>query len=163
MKRVIVLGCPGAGKSTFSCRLAAKTGLPIYYLDMIWHRPDRSVIGADEFDRILNELLAKDEWIIDGNYARTLPVRFAHCDTVFYFDLPTELCVEGAKSRLGKKRDDMPWTEDELDPEFLHWILDFHRDVAPGIDRLLMDSDKTVIRLRSREEADAFIESLPNQ
>lgn len=75
MKRVIVIGCPGAGKSTFASKLAAKTRLPLYYLDMIWHRADRTVIGRDEFDRQLDKLVNEDEWIIDGNYARTLPMQ----------------------------------------------------------------------------------------
>ena len=160
MKRVVVIGCPGAGKSTFSRKLAAKTGLPLHYLDMIWHRADRTVIGREEFDLQLGRLVKEDEWIIDGNYTRTLPVRLAHCDTVVFFDLPSEICIEGAKSRLGKERVDMPWTDDELDPEFLQWIVDFPRDVVPEINRHLKNYDKTIIRFHSREEADVFISAL---
>ena len=160
MKRVIVIGCPGAGKSTFACKLAAKTGLPLYYLDMIWHRADRTVIGREEFDKCLDKLVKKDEWIIDGNYARTLPIRLTHCDTVFFFDIPLEVCIEGAKSRLGKERVDMPWVDDELDSEFLQWIMDFPRNVVPEIEPHLRDFDTTVVRFHSREEADEFIESL---
>lgn len=160
MKKVIVIGCPGAGKSTFSRRLSAKTGLPLWYLDMIWHRPDRTVIEREEFDKRLTEIIAEDEWIIDGNYARTLPIRLSECDTVFFFDLPLDECINGAKSRLGKERVDMPWTDDEIDPEFLQWIIDFPRDVVPEINRLLADFDKSVIRFQSRVEADRFIESL---
>ena len=160
MKRVVVIGCPGAGKSTFSRKLAAKTGLPLHYLDMIWHRADRTVIGREEFDLQLGRLVKEDEWIIDGNYARTLPIRLAHCDTVVFFDLPSEICIEGAKSRLGQERVDMPWTDDELDPEFLQWIVDFPRDVVPEINRHLKNYDKTIIRFHSREEADVFISAL---
>ncbi|MDE6062132.1 MAG: hypothetical protein K2G00_05170 [Duncaniella sp.] len=160
MKRVVVIGCAGAGKSTFSRKLAAKTGLPLHYLDMIWHRADRTVIGREEFDLQLGRLVKEDEWIIDGNYARTLPVRLAHCDTVVFFDLPSEICIEGAKSRLGQERVDMPWTDDELDPEFLQWIVDFPRDVVPEINRHLKNYDKTIIRFHSREEADVFISAL---
>ncbi|MBD5341606.1 MAG: hypothetical protein HDR94_08530 [Bacteroides sp.] len=87
---------------------------------MIWHRADRTVIGCEEFDRRLDKLVKEDEWILDGNYARTLPIRLTHCDTVFFFfDIPLEVCIEGAKSRLGKERVDMPWVDDEMDPEFL--------------------------------------------
>ena len=160
MKRVIVIGCPGAGKSTFARKLAAKTGLSLHYLDMIWHRADRTVIGREEFDSRLDKLITEDEWIIDGNYARTLPKRLAHCDTVFFFDLPLEICIEGAKSRLGKERVDMPWVDDEMDSEFLQWIIDFPRNVAPEIEHNLRYFDKTIIRFHSRVEADNYIESL---
>ena len=160
MNRIIVIGCPGAGKSTFARKLAAKTGLPMYYLDMIWHRADRTVIGREEFDKCLDKLVKEDEWIIDGNYARTLPKRLAHCDTVFFLDLPLEECIDGAKSRLGKERVDMPWVDDEMDTEFLQWIIDFPRDVVPEIEHHLRDFDKTIIRFQSREEADNYIESL---
>lgn len=160
MNKVIVIGCPGAGKSTFSRKLAAKTGLPLYYLDMIWHRPDRTVVGRDEFDKRLVEIMAEDRWILDGNYARTLPLRLEQCDTVFFFDIPLDECIEGAKSRLGKERVDMPWTDDVLDPDFLQWIIDFPRDVVPEINRQLTVFDKTLIRFSSRTEADRFIDSL---
>ena len=163
MKRVIVIGCPGAGKSTFARKLAAKTGLPLHYLDMIWHRPDRTVIGREEFDRQLDKLVNEDEWIIDGNYARSLPKRLAHCDTVFLLDIPLEVCIEGAKSRLGKYRVDMPWEDNEIDPEFLQWIIDFPRDVVPEIERHLKNFDKTIIRFHSREEAYEFIETFQGQ
>ena len=163
MKRVIIIGCPDAGKSTFARKLAAKTGLPMHYLDMIWHRADRTVIGREEFDKQLDKLLIEDEWIIDGNYARTLPRRLVHCDTVFFFDLPLEICIEGAKSRLGKERVDMPWVDDEMDSEFLQWIIDFPRDVVPEIERHLRDFDKTIVRFHSREEADEFIETFQSQ
>ena len=163
MNRIVIIGCPGAGKSTFARKLAAKTGLPLYYRDMIWHRADRAVIGREEFDRQLDKLVIEDEWIIDGNYARTLPKRLAHCDTVFFFDLPLEECIEGAKSRLGKARVDMPWVDDEMDPEFLQWIIDFPRDVVPEIEHHLLNFDKTIIRFHSRDEADNFIETFQSQ
>ena len=65
MNRIVIIGCPGAGKSTFARKLAAKTGLTLHYLDMIWHRADRTVIEHEEFDRHLDKLVMGDEWIID--------------------------------------------------------------------------------------------------
>ena len=127
---------------------------------MIWLRADCTVIGREVFDRQLDKLVIEDEWIIDCNYARTLPKRLAHCDTVFFFDLPLGVCINGAKSRLGRERIDMPWVDDEKDPEFLQWIIDFPRDVIPEIERHLKNFDKTIIRFHSRDEADKFITSL---
>ncbi len=142
MKRVIVIGCSGAGKSTFSRKLAEKTGLPLYYLDMIWHKPDKTVISREAFDHQLSDLLDKEEWIIDGNYRRTLPMRLEKCDTVFLFDLPLKDCIEGVKSRIGTKRVDLPWVEEDFDPEFRQWIENFRRNVLPGINDLLAASGK---------------------
>ena len=102
MKRVIVIGCPGSGKTTFAEKLNKITGLPLYYLDAIWHKPDKTHIPREEFDRRLLEILATDEWIIDGEYGRTVEMRLKECDTVFLFDLPTEVCLQGVTNRLGK-------------------------------------------------------------
>ena len=162
MKKIIVIGCPGAGKSTFSRELAAKLALPLFYLDMIWHRPDKSNIGREAFVRELERIVSKEEWIMDGNYLSTMPMRLSHCDTVFFFDLPLELCLEGALSRIGKPREDMPWQESEIDPEFYQWILDFPKTQLPEIRRLLSSCSQgqRVVRFTSREEADGFIETL---
>ena len=97
MKKVLILGCPGAGKSTFARKLRDKTGLPLYYLDMIWHKPDRTTITKQEFDAKLSEIIKQEEWIIDGNYGRTLEMRFKECDTVFFLDLPTNVCLAGVE------------------------------------------------------------------
>ena len=104
MKKVLILGCPGAGKSTFARKLRDKTGLPLYYLDMIWHKPDRTTITKQEFDAKLSEIIKQEEWIIDGNYGRTLEMRIQACETIFLLDLPVEECLAGAKSRIGKQR-----------------------------------------------------------
>ena len=93
MKRVLVIGSPGAGKSTFARNLRDKTGLPLYHLDNIWHKPDRTTISREEFDERLAAILAKDSWIIDGNYSRTLELRLQYCDTVFLLDYPLEASV----------------------------------------------------------------------
>ena len=125
MRKAIVIGCPGAGKSTFAKRLHEVTGLPLYYLDMLWHKPDRTNIVKEEFDTRLGEIVQKDRWIIDGNYQRTLKMRLKECDTVFLLDYPLEVCLAGAESRIGVKREDLPWLETEFDEEFKRWIMGF--------------------------------------
>lgn len=162
MKKVIVVGCPGSGKSTFARKLQEKTGLPLYYLDMIWHKPDKTTLTKEEFDEKLHELIARDEWIIDGNYSRTLEPRLQACDTAFVFDLPLEVCLAGAQARVGTKRIDMPWEETELSQEFLNYILSFSQQKLPRLLQLARQysSQKQVVFFRSRRECDDFLKSL---
>lgn len=162
MKKVLVIGCPGSGKSTFARKLRDKLDLPLFYLDMIWHKPDKSTYTKDEFDKKLAEIIKKDEWIIDGNYSRTLETRIQKCDTVFYLDLPVEECLKGAESRIGTVREDLPWFEDEFDPEFREWIKDFPKVEIPIINEIVnkyKDSIKLVV-FKSRNEADEYINNL---
>ena len=159
MKKIIVIGCPGSGKTTFSVKLQEKTSLPLFHLDAIWHRPDKTHISREEYDTRLAEILALDSWIIDGNYQRTIEKRLIECDTVVLFDLPKEVCIEGAISRIGKERYDMPWAETELDPNFAAEIMEFGEKNLPKICSLIekYKNCKNIIVFKSREEADNFI------
>ncbi len=161
MKKIIIIGSPGAGKSTFARKLRDVTGLPLYHLDMIYHRPDRTTIPRGEFDEKLSEILANDEYIIDGNYQRTLEMRLRECDTVFLFDLPLEVCLAGASARVGKKREDMPWIEEELDPEFKKWIEEFPLAKLPKIYELLgkYGEGKNIIIFKKREETEEYLKN----
>ena len=162
MRRAIVIGCPGAGKSTFARALRDRTKLPLHYLDLLWHRPDRTTVSRELFDARLKEVLRQESWIIDGNYLRTLKERLARCDTVFLLDYPLEVCLEGVMGRIGKKREDMPWVETELDEEFRQWILDFASDQRPQILSLLEAywEERQVVVFHTREEAAAYLQRL---
>ena len=136
-----------------------KTGIPLFYLDAIWHKPDRTHIPREEFDARLSEILALDRWIIDGNYSRTIERRIAACDTVFLFDLPTEICLEGAISRLGKGRYDVPWIDTELDPILRREIEEFPANNLPIIyDLLEKYNEKRVIIFKSRSDSEKILE-----
>ena len=161
MREVIVIGCPGAGKSTFARKLRDATNLPLYYLDMLWHKEDKTNISREEFDTKLNDIIKKDNWIIDGNYLRTLEMRLKECDTVFLLDYPLEVCLDGAKSRIGKKREDMPWVESELDEEFKQFIEDFSKSQLPQVYELLdkYSEKRNIIIFKSRVEAEKYTNS----
>ncbi len=161
MKKVTIIGCPGSGKTTFAEKLAIRTGLPLYYLDAIWHKPDKTHISREDFDERITDIFSSDRWIIDGNYKRTIEMRLKQCDTVFLFDLPTEICIQGATERIGKGRYDLPWIETELDAEFRQFIEEFPSTTLTYIYELLNKhkNEKQIVIFKSREEAAKFIEN----
>jgi len=158
MKKIIVIGCPGSGKSTFSRALHKITGLPLYHLDMMYWNSDRTTVERSVFRDRLENVLVKDAWIIDGNYASTMELRIQACDTVFFLDYPPDVCIEGIRARIGKARTDMPWVEEGEDEEFLEFVKNYNVENRPFvIDLLDKYSDKNIIVFKSRDEADEYI------
>ncbi len=161
MKKVIVIGCPGSGKSTVSRALHNKTGIPLYHLDMMYWNADKTTVEKSMFLERLSAVLEKDEWIIDGNYSSTMELRMAACDTVIFLDYPLDICLDGIKERRGKPRSDMPWIETEEDAEFIEFIENYNEQQKPKVLELLKKySDKNIIILESREQADEFLSLL---
>ena len=158
-KKVLVIGSPGAGKSTFARELAKLTGLPLVYLDQLFWNSDRTTVSGEVFDRRLEQALAKEAWIVDGNYQRTMEQRLKQCDTVFFLDFPVKTCLEGVRARFGKPRADIPWVETEKDWEFLEWIRQFPEQGRPKILKLREKYPQKRWRVFScREEGDAYLQ-----
>ena len=158
MKKIIVIGCPGSGKSTVSRALHNKTGIPLYHLDMMYWNADKTTVENSVFLERLSAVLEKDKWIIDGNYGSTMELRMAACDTVIFLDYPLDVCLDGIRERRGKPRSDMPWIETEEDAEFIEFIKNYNEQQKPKVLELLEKyRDKNIIIFKSREQADAFL------
>lgn len=160
-KKIIVIGPPGAGKSYFSIKLSKIIEVPVYHMDNIYWYEDKTHITREELMEKINIIMNKEEWIIDGNYISTIEQRINCAETIFYLDFTTELCVEGVKSRIGIKREDMPWVEKTLDEEFLNFVIKFRDETKPRIETLLeKDMGKKVIRFTTREEMQSFLDGI---
>ena len=154
----MIIGCPGSGKSTFARALHEKTKIPLYYLDRLYWNSDKTTVEKSVFSQRLSEILSQDRWIIDGNYSATMELRLSFCDTVFFLDYPTEICLSGVRERRGKPRDDMPWIETEEDGEFIKFIEEFKEKSRPKVLQLLKKYDGKEIHIFThRRQADRFL------
>lgn len=159
MKRIIVIGCPGSGKSTLSRELHNKTALPLYHLDMMYWNEDKTTVEKPVFLKRLSTVLEKDEWIIDGNYASTMEMRMEKCDTVIFLDFPLDTCLKGIAERRGKPRSDMPWTEsEESDREFIEFVKNYNLQMRPQVIELVNKySYKNILIFNNRNDVNSFL------
>ena len=164
MKRVMVIGCSGAGKSTFALELGRITGIKVTHLDRLNWKAGWKEVSRDEFDSKLGDVLKEDSWIIDGNYSRTMEKRLEKVQIVFSFRLSTAVCLYGyftrlIKGKLGKKRIDMTeGCNERFDWDFVKFIAGFQRDNAKRTDKLLEKYPYVkVVRFSSRQRAEKFL------
>lgn len=163
MKKVIVIGCPGSGKSTFSRKLHKITQIPLYHLDMMYWNADKTTVDGNTLIERQNEVIKRDEWIIDGNYDFTMELRMNACDTVIFLDYPLELCLSGVEARRGKSRPDMPWIEDEtnVDEEFIQFIKNYNQISKPNVINLLEKyKNKEIVIFTDRTQAEEYLSEM---
>ena len=168
-EKILIIGCPGSGKTTFAKKLSDKLGLPTVHLDKLYWQDDWTTVSRPVFDSLLQAELEKPRWIIDGNFNRTLPHRLTYCDTVFYFDLPTALCLAGATKRIlayyGKSREDMGGNcverFDRQKIPFYRNILTFRKQHRKAYLELLAHTENTtVVIFKNRRQAQQYLDSL---
>ena len=170
MRRVLVIGSGGAGKSTLARGIAERTGLPLVHLDACYWRAGWVEPPADEWVATVARLTAGDAWVMDGNYGGTLDARLAACDTVVFLDLPRLVCLWGVVRRglryRGRTRPDLPdGCPEQLSWEFVAWIWTYPRRRRPGVLARLrgLAGERRVVILRSRRAARGWVESLAQE
>jgi adenylate kinase family enzyme len=167
MKRVVVLGSPGAGKSTFARKLHQRSGLPIVHLDFYYHQSKYDYINnLEAWIARVKKLMEPEEWIIDGNYQSTVPLRCEAADTIILFDLPRRVCMYRVLRRRlqlrNKQRVDMPseWKE-KADWGFLKFVWNFNRLQIPRIVEVIdQNRHKNVAIFKSSADAKRYLEAV---
>lgn len=127
MRKVMIIGCPGSGKTTLARKLSSKLNLPLVHLDVLNFGGHWQTVSTEEFDALLLQEVQKEAWIIDGNYHRTIPLRLEHCDTVIYLDYSRMTCLFDVIKRVlkgyGQSRPDMGGNcPERFDLSFLEFV-----------------------------------------
>lgn len=167
-KRILVLGYLGSGKSAFALKLGAVLHLPVVHLDKLFWSREGVAKSAYAFRSLLEDALAKDAWIMVGNYSGTMTMRLERCELVIYFGLPWYVSLFGFLKRIctaigiprADKGDDSP---ERLDRDFLKHIWSFKKDDAARDKNMIKSSSKPVMWLRSRRDARRFFKDLDHE
>ncbi|MBO3737434.1 topology modulation protein [Actinoplanes sp. NEAU-H7] len=150
MRRIAIFGCGGAGKSHLARRLAVRLGFPATHLDDHYYDDGWNPAPADEFAATQRDLVGADRWIIDGNYASTLPIRLARADTVILLDLPAHTCLWGIARRRGRHRITLP---------FLWYVIRYRRTMRPRVEALIAEhaGHARYLRFTSHRQVNRFL------
>ncbi|HYY43079.1 MAG TPA: DNA topology modulation protein [Pyrinomonadaceae bacterium] len=164
MKKVLVIGSGGAGKSTFARRLGSLLDIEVLHLDMLYWRPGWVETPKPVWRDLVAELTKREQWIMDGNYSGTFDVRVAACDTVIFLDMPRRVClwriIRRRATYRNRNRPDM--TEgcpEQISLEFILWVWHYGRRSRPKVLGLFDEyaQRKRMIRLRSPAEVERFL------
>ena len=167
MKRVMVVGCCGAGKSTFSNKLGKLKGLEVIHLDQYYWKPNWTESSPDEWAKIVDTLSQNHQWIMDGNYGGTMDIRIKRADTIIYLDYPTIKCLWRITKRIlkykGKSRPDMSdGCHERFDFEFYHYVATFNLVRRKRMLKKLesLKDRKQIHILQNDQEVDDYLKNL---
>ena len=162
MRRVAIIGCGGAGKTTLSLELERVLDLPVMHVDAHYWR-DSSASSSGHWPDLHRQLVAGDAWIIEGMKPGMLAERLERADTVIFLDLPRRTCIRGVvERRIRFRRRPRPelGRPDRVTRSYVRWVWRFPHDVRPSIRDVLASCRCEIVTLRSRREIDSYIRGL---
>ena len=166
MKRVMIIGQPGTGKSTLARSLGERIGLPVVHIDLIHWKSGWVERDRDEKTKLCLEVHARDEWIFEGGHSTTWPDRLDRCDTLIWLDFPVWLRTWRVLKRTirdyGKSRVDLPDNcPEQFDFEFYRFIWRTNKHSRQNIQSLFekAPSDKSKFKLSSSSEVRKFLDT----
>lgn len=166
MERIIIIGCPGSGKSTLARALGEALDLPVVHLDRLWWKSGWKNVTQAEFDSRLAMALNMDNWIIDGNYSRTMEARLQKCDTIIYLDFNRWQCLWGFFQRVltqGRtpRKDLTEGCRERIEWDFVKFIWNFNKNNRVMNHTWIAKARHAkAIVLKNRKEVGLFLSSL---
>jgi adenylate kinase family enzyme len=160
--RIAIIGCGGSGKTVLGRRLSELRGIPVTHLDVVYYDHEWNKLPQEKFAAIQENLVAEPRWIIDGNYASTLPIRLAAADTVILLDLSAVTCLWGIARRRIRHRGgqhDQAGVYDRITWQFLRYVVGYRRSMTPRVQALIVEhaSHADVQILRCRRATNRFL------
>ena len=169
MKRIVILGCAGCGKSTLAKELGSILNLPVIHLDRYYWKPGWVEEDPEVFSRFQQEVVREDEWIIDGNYRNSIDLRLSRCDTVIFLDFKRSVALTGVFKRYfqykNKTRDSIGiGCPEKLDKSFLKWVWNFRKNARPILlDKVNDYPHVNFLLFKNRRELYKFVNSLKEE
>jgi adenylate kinase family enzyme len=162
VERIAIIGCGGSGKSHMARELGAALGITPVHLDTVYYDQDWKPMDKETFAAAQRELVSAPQWVIDGNYASSLPIRLQAADTVIFLDLPSRTCLWGIAQRRirhGGGQHDAIGVYDRITWNFIRYILGYRRTMAPRVRALIAEhaGDAQVVVLHSRRAARRYL------
>ncbi|MFC4171491.1 AAA family ATPase [Microvirga sp. GCM10011540] len=163
MRRILVIGSPGAGKSTLARRIAERLDLPLIHLDREYFGPDWIMPSRAEWREKVAQLASRPAWVMDGNYSSTFDIRVPRATDIVWLDIPRWRCLTGVAWRVaknyGRVRGDLgPGCVERFDWSFMRWVWSYPDRMRGKTARLLerLRARQRVYILRSRTEIPAL-------
>ena len=171
MKKIIIAGNGGTGKSTLGRQLGEILKIPVTHLDPLTFKTGWIRVPEDEFRKKLFSVLDGDKWIVEGwSYHSTIKARLEAADTIIYLDYPVWFCYWNAL----KRHIQYTFRQNPYDPPD-SWIWKktirmvkamwmVHKVYEPELREMLKDYEdsKNVYVFKKRGDLKKFIKSLGN-
>ncbi len=168
IKKISVLGGPGTGKSTLAKNLGKEFNLPVYHLDGMHFKDNWVERDKEERDSMIMDVAQQDEWVIDGNYKKTLDYRIKQADKVIFLDYSTFAKMKGIYGRYfecrGKERGEIPGCKEKMDFEFVKHTFLWNRKVRSHIKGVLDENESSKIMVfKNRKQLNRWFEEKFNK
>ena len=169
MERILIIGCGGAGKSTFSRKLQKLINYEIIHLDKLYWKPNWQAMEEQKWIELVQDIIKKENWIMDGNYNGTMELRLQRADTVIFFDFPRIICLWNTFKRIIKgkvfkieRKDVTKGCKEKFDFSFFKWIWNYNNKNRPKYMNLLtsLKGKKKIVIFKNYKDVNKFLQNL---